>query len=237
MSSGIYVALSGAIARQQQLEVVGHNLANVSTNGYQAQRIVFRDLLADASPDARQVDVAEVRIDSTQGAHQQTGNELDLAISGQGWFAVGDADQPMLTRDGAFRLNDNHELVTRDGLTVLGQDGPIVLSPDEGEVTIDGQGNVFTEFGGEQRLRVLQPQDPTQLASIGNGYATTDPGNLMPAEDASVAQGFLESSNSSPLRGMTEMITLQRYFETMQNLVQKHHDLDSRASSSVGGSR
>lgn len=237
MSSGIYVALSGAIARQQQLEVVGHNLANVSTHGYRAQRIVFRDVLADAAEDARQVDVGELRLDTTPGAQQQTGNELDVAITGEGWFSVGDPDAPLLTRDGAFRLNDKFELVTRDGLNVLGEGGPILISPEEGEVTIDADGTLFTEFGGGQRLQIVVPQDPTQVAPVGNGYASTPAGNLMPAEEASVSQGYLEASNSSPMRGMTEMITLQRYFETMQSLMQTHHDLDSRAIASIGGSR
>jgi flagellar basal-body rod protein FlgF len=238
MSDGMYVALSGAMARQQQLDVVSHNMANVATTGYREQRATFADVMDQAQSPIRQVEMTRLAVDTREGTIEATGNPLDLALTGSGWFRVQTEAGPALTRDGAFRLDNEGTLVNRDGLAVLSRDGaPITIGSDDGQVTIDEDGTLRTDVGMQEAIGVVDVQDAELLTAIGGGYVTTDENNLMPATEAKVSQGFLESSNASPMRGMTEMITLQRYFDTMQKLLQEHRNLDGRAISTVGGNR
>lgn len=238
MSDGMYVALSGAMARQHQLDVVSHNVANIATNGYREQRATFADVMDQAQSAIRSVELTTLTVDTREGAIDETGNSLDVAISGQGWFRVQTEGGPALTRDGAFRLDNQGTLVNRDGLAVLDVSGnSIQLNETDGHVTIDGDGRLWTPQGAEYELSVVGVQDETMLQAIGGGYVITPEENLMPAEGFEVSQGYLEGSNASPMRGMTEMITLQRYFETMQKLLQEHRDLDTKAIQRIGSNR
>lgn len=238
MSDGMYVALSGAMARQHQLDVVSHNVANIATNGYREQRATFADVLDDAQSAIRSVELTMLTVDTREGALSETGNPLDVGLTGPGWMRVQTEAGPALTRDGSFHVNAEGTLVNRDNLPVLDVSGnTIQLSDDEGRITIDEDGLLWTEQGTEYEIGVVGVQDETMLRAIGGGYVITPDENLMPAEGVRVSQGYVEGSNASPMRGMTEMITLQRYFETMQKLLQQHRDLDSKAIQSVGSSR
>ncbi|MFT4703283.1 MAG: flagellar basal-body rod protein FlgF [Bradymonadia bacterium] len=239
MSEGMYVALSGSIARQSQLDIVSNNLANINSTGYRAQRAVFAEALNEAGSPTPSVRTSEVALDMTPGPLTQTSNPLDLGISGDGWFRVAlPTGGEAITRGGSFVLSPEGTVTTQQGYDLLDVAGnPVQVSEHDGRVTVEEDGTLWTEYGGEQTLSIVVPQDPTQLQPIGGGLVATPAENLMPSESPSVSQGYLEQSNASPMRGMTEMITLQRYFETMQNLIQSHHDLDKRAIAAVGSVR
>ncbi len=231
MSDGIYTALSGAVARQQQLERVSHNLANADTAGFRQTRVTFREVLVDESRGVSQVASGGMALDLTEGAVETSGNPLDVAITGPGFFRVegGERGQVALTRDGRFRLDNTGQLVTQDGRAVLDNAGsPIQLAAMPEEVLIDEAGNVWDAFGMVAQLGVTDVQDPRQLRPAGEGVFTTRANNLLPAAGA-VTQGAVEKGNVNMVRSMTEMITLQRHFDAMQNLIQSHRQLDNRA--------
>ena len=239
MSDGIYTALSGAIARQQQLEQVSHNLANVDTPGYRQTRQAFQEAMVDASRGVSQVRAGEMAVDFSEGAIEVTDNPLDVAIVGKGFLRVegGKGNQLALTRDGRLRLDNEGYLVTPDGRGVLDEAGErIRLDAMPEEVLIDEAGNVWDAFGMVAQLGVVDVQNPAALKASGTGMFLTTKNNLMPAS-GSVTQGAVEKGNVNPVRSMTEMITLQRHFDAMQNLIQTHRRMDERAIQVVGANR
>jgi flagellar basal-body rod protein FlgF len=239
MSDGIYTALSGAIARQNQLEQVSHNLANVDTPGYRQTRQAFQEAMVDATRGVSQVRPGKVAIDLTGGAIEATGNPLDVAIAGNGFLRVegGKGGQVALTRDGRLRMDNMGNLKTHDGRAVLDDSGaPIQLQAMPEEILIDEVGNIWDAFGMVAQLGVVDVQDQRALDPNGQGVFMTNARNLMPAA-GSITQGSIEKGNVNPVRSMTEMITLQRHFDAMQNLIQTHRRLDEKAVQVVGANR
>ncbi len=235
MADGIYTALSGSIATQTQLDVVSHNLSNVATPGYRAERVSFSEVLVEQTGRESHVAVEGTVADLTPAQLQQTGNPLDVALNGDGFFVVGDARNPTLTRDGRFQLSPEGQLMTRTGLPVLDPSGsPIHLNAMADEVLVAADGSLWDQYGPIAELGIANVRDPENLESVGGGLLRTGRNNLQQAEQVDVVQGAYEGSNVNAVRGMTEMITLHRYFETMQTLIQQHRDADRTAVNSVG---
>ncbi len=235
MGDGIYTALSGAIGRQRQLDQVSHNLANADTAGFRQTRQAFQENLVDAERGVHRVTSGDQIIDLTPGRIQETGNNLDLAISGPGFFRVkGPNDnEPILTRNGNFRITNEGMLVTQQGQQVLDEGGsPIQLMATPDEILIGEAGDVWDAFGMVATVGVVNVQDPRQLEAVDGGFRTNAQ-NLMPASGGLI-QGSLERGNINPVNSMTEMITLQRHFEAMNNLIQTHNRSDSVAIESLG---
>ena len=241
MSDGIYTALSGALARQAQLESVSHNLANVNTAGFRQSRVSFAQTLVDAQGGVHQVRPSGQTLDLSEGPLEMTGEPLDVAISGQGFLRVGGAgDQATLTRDGRLKVTDTGRLQTRSGLDVLSPEGtPLELGAvNLEEVLIDEEGGIWDALGRLGTIGVVEVQDPAGLRTAGAGLYQTELGNLMPpSEHTELIQGSVESSNMNVVEGMTDMITLQRHFDAMQTLIQTHKQMDQKAVSVVGANR
>ena len=126
MSSGIYVATAGAIAQSNALDATANNIANANTTGFRADRVTFREALTAArSADVTSVNNGATTIDSRPGALSSTENPLDLALEGDGMFAVNTPNGTRYTRAGNFRLNDEHTLVNGDGFAVRAVGGDL----------------------------------------------------------------------------------------------------------------
>ena len=154
MDSGYYAACAGLRAQTQALEVVANNLANINTGGYRGQQPTFHSLLVNASgaaanPLNRAINNFNVlggtRLDLSQGNLDRTGNSLDLAIEGSGFFAVQTPAGTLYTRKGNFQVSPNGQLTTSGGDQVLGTEGPITLP--SGTITISPDGTLFGEWG------------------------------------------------------------------------------------------
>ena len=235
MSEGIYTALSGAIATQTQLEVSSHNLANVATPGFRNKRVSFTEVMVDTQGRDSQVVVDDVATDLNPAQLHQTGNAMDVAMSGDGFFLVGDPANPTITRDGRFQLSPEGQLTTNQGLPVLDPGGnPIQLNALPDDVLFAADGSIWDQYGPVGQLGIVNVVNRANLQSVGDGLMTTPANNLQAAEQVDVVQGAYEGSNVNAMRGMTEMITLHRYFETMNTLIQQHRDTDRTAVRSVG---
>lgn len=235
MPEGIYTALSGAIGRQRQLDQVSHNLANADTAGFRQTRQTFQESMVDAARGVHHVRGGDEAIDLTPGRIQDTGNSLDLAIAGPGFFRVKapEGDQEVLTRNGNFRLDAEGMLVTQDGNSVLDEGGqPIQLMATPEEVMIGEGGDVWDAFGMVAHIGVVEVQDPRAMEVADGGFSTAR-NNLMPGAGG-IIQGSLERGNVNPVQSMTEMISLQRHFEAMNNLIQTHNRIDGVAVESLG---
>jgi len=248
MMRSLWIAKTGMEAQQTQLDNISHNLANVATNGYKRSHAVFEDLIyqnmrqAGANttdqttlPTGLQVGlgvrpVATARI-YTQGNLQQTSNNLDLAIKGDGFFQIQMPDgTTAYTRDGSFQLNANGQMVTNNGYTLLpgitipqnaqtltiGQDGTV-------SVTLPGQAAAQT-VGQLQMANFVNPAglDPKGQNLYTETAASGTPNTGAPGNNGmgSVQQGFVETSNVNVVEELVQMIQTQRAYELNSKAVQ-----------------
>lgn len=236
----IYTAMTGANHILNQQSTVSNNLANVNTPGFRASIDAFRSvpIQGEGLPTRTFVVDSTVAADFTPGVMQQTGRALDVALDGKGWIAVQDANgNEAYTRNGSLQMSPNGVLQTRNGLTVLGDAGPVSIPPDT-LVTIAKDGTLSTVPTTNQkngviavgRLKLTNPPED-QLLRGEDGLFRTRDGN--PAEaDAGVTlvSGSLEGSNVNTVEAMVNMISLARQFDTHMKLLQTANENDKSAS-------
>jgi flagellar basal-body rod protein FlgF/flagellar basal-body rod protein FlgG len=231
MDSGYYAAMTGLVARTQALDTAAANLANAQTPGYRAEREYFRSALL--GPDAEDSQLGRTvnnfgllggdQLSMAQGALTATGNPLDLAISGQGFFEVQTANGLRFTRDGGFHRSQTGQLVTEAGEPVLSAAGrPIQLPP--GEVTVGADGVVSVAGGAVATVGVFSFPPTVQLTPEGaNRYVAplgVDPSN---SKTAVIHQGAIEAANQDVIQGSLDMIVMQRQAEMMQKALTVFH--------------
>ena len=226
MSRDLYVSLSGASATWTHLESISNNLANMSTTGFKAGRVAFKVEGPTDTPMGQAYAMSsEDRIDRTDGALKRTDNPFDIALQGPGFFTVQDqAGNQYLTRDGRFHLNEQRQLVTQHGMTLIGDGGPVeVQREDRLSITDDGRlvGSESGEFG---RLQIV---DSENVSRAGQNLFTAE-GPLTFIENPMVQQGALEESNTDPLATMVELVQATRYFEAYQKAMQASDEADSK---------
>lgn len=222
MDTGYYAACTAMMAQSQSLELVANNLANSGTTGYRAQHSIFRSILAaNSSMPLNELNQATnnygvlegSRFDLTQGGFQTTGNQLDFAIDGPGFFVVQTENGKFFTRNGGFHVSHG-QLVTSEGDPVLGQKG-IIRVPD-GPVTVSSDGTVSVNGAVSGKIELVEFSPATQLESAGKTYYSAPANASTPSKESQIRQGVLESSNVDPVRSAVDLITVQRSFEMMQ---------------------
>jgi len=244
MDRMIYLSMSGAKAALQRQDVLANNLANVSTAGFRAELAAFRAVPVEGSGASTRV----YTLESTVGANHQpgpvqaTGRSLDVAMSGNAWLAVQGLDgTEAYTRAGALDVNAEGVLVTKSGLTVLGDGGPINV-PANSEVSIAGDGTVSAKSANGRsasvgRLKLVTPESPAALARGPDGLFRAE--SELPADTkARLQDGALEGSNVSAVETMVAMIAAGRQFEQQMKLMQtaeKQEQTAAKLLSSSGG--
>jgi flagellar basal-body rod protein FlgF/flagellar basal-body rod protein FlgG len=226
MDSGYYAACTALAARTQALDTIANNLANASTPGYRAQHNVFSAALVSAagasgSPFSQAVNnygiLSGTAMDRSQGALQKTGNDLDLAIQGAGFFVVQTAHGAMYTRNGSFQVSGNGQLVTATGDAVMGDQGIINMLP--GPVSISADGTISSKGAVAGKLKLVDFPAGTVLKSAGGNFYSAPPKTEKPAVGSTLQQGSIENSNVNPVSSMVELIAAQRSAEMMQRAV------------------
>lgn len=225
---------------QRRMDVAANNLANVATAGFKADAIVFEELngtRAHAEDDPRAIrfvrDIGLTR-DMGQGPISITGNPLDVAIEGQGFFMVEGPDGPLYTRDGAFTLTGEGRLVTSEGRAVLSSGGaPIVFDP-QGESPSIGRDGALRVAGVEVgRIGVASFAAPGALAKVGDNLWSAQ--GQTPGEfEGVVVQGALEGSNVRPVQELTRLIEISRAYQSAARLVSNADELRQRAIERLG---
>ncbi|MGA7341569.1 MAG: flagellar basal-body rod protein FlgF [Terracidiphilus sp.] len=223
MDSGYYAAATALVSRTQELDTIANNLANASTVGYRAQENVFSSVLANAgSAGGSSLEQAinnygilsGTTLDLSQGALQKTGNDLDMAIQGPGYFVVQTANGPVYTRNGSFQVSARGQLVTATGDAVMGDKGVVTMLP--GPVSISADGTISSNGAVTGKLRVVEFPAGTRLTSAGGTYYSAPAKTAQPAAKSDVRQGMLESSNVNPILDIVELVGAQRSAEMMQ---------------------
>ena len=226
MNSGYYAACTGLMSRTLALETIANNLANVSTAGFRASHNIFSSVLATTGTSPLSVlnqdendygVLSGTKLDNTQGALTPTGNDLDLAMEGPGYFAVQTATGTAYTRGGSFRVSPQGRLVTAAGDPVIGDSGPITIvgSP----VSISADGTISTNGGITGHLKLVEFAPGIELQSAGGTYYTPSSGVASVASNSQVRQGMIESSNVNPVTSVVELISAQREVETMRRVL------------------
>lgn len=214
----MYKALSGAVAQMRRLEVTAQDLANVNTSGYKGQRLSFSEVLAKRLPPEERpgglVAVGGQRTNLGQGDIQGTGNPFNLALEGDGFFAIRTSRGERYTRNGSFTLKADGTLITPQGDAVLAEGGPIKITG--GKMDVAGDGTVTSADGQVGQIKVVRFADSRQVTKEGANLFVSAPANVRPASAPRVLQGSLEQSNVSPIDGMISLIALNRQFEASQ---------------------
>ncbi|HLT01205.1 MAG TPA: flagellar basal-body rod protein FlgF [Geminicoccaceae bacterium] len=230
METTAYIALSRQVALHRRMEVIANNVANMTSSGFKAEALVFEPAWHRAGRDLRLAFVQDLGVarDLRAGPMIPTGNDLDLAIDGPGYFAVETAQGVRYGRGGQFRLNEFGELVTSAGDPVLDEGGaPLALPPDAGAISIAADGTVSTAQGVAGRIGLVEFAEEQRLHKVGGGLYDTDEPPL-PAERSRVVPGMLEGSNVQPILEMTEMMTTVRAYQSTHRLLETHHELQRR---------
>ena len=247
MGSSMFVGLSGAIARLRQIDVVSNNLANADTVGFKRERIAFSSAFESAVSDLGVGDAtgapgrsfvveAPGGIDASAGAFARTGEPLDAAIDGKGWFEIQTNKGSRYTRAGAFAVASDGTLVTQSGHPVLGAGGPIAAG-DRG-ATILPSGDLVDRKGlALGRLRVVEFADPNALEPEGGNLFALRPDAAPPTEvkDVRVAAGSLENSNVQPVAELASLVLLQRAFEVSMRSIQSDDESTQRLIEELSG--
>jgi len=220
----IYLAMSAARQMMNGQAQAANNLANANTTGFKADFDAYRamPLFGEGHP-SRVFALAErPGVDFSTGTIEHTGNALDVAISGDGFLAVQAPDgSEAYTRAGEFQLTATGQLLTADGLPVLGNGGPIALPPSE-TIVIGADGSITTRPAGQEastlaqidRLRLVRPLDMGQMVKGADGLFRQKDGNPAPIDaTVTVTQGTLERSNVNPVTQMISMIENARQYE------------------------
>ena len=239
MLEGLYSAAAGMAAQQEQLDAIANDLANESSTGYQAERVGFKDLLYNA------IDVAGSETDlgasasaqvigrsQLQGTIKETGDPLDLAIEGQGYFQVKLANgQVGLTRDGAFGLDANGALVGPEGSQL---EPPIKVPPGTppSQVKIAPDGTVTAGKRTIGQIKLMTVASPDHLLAEGSGVLTPTAASGAPqaAGSAHIRQGALEGSNVNMAKEMAAMVRTQRAFQMSSTAIQTESQMMSIAN-------
>ena len=225
MSKAIFIALSGAVLKEKQMELISQNLANSNSSSYKKMRVAFKDYLT--SPESEQEgqimsELASISTDFSPGGLHQTGNTLDVALEGNGFFAL---ENNRFTRRGDFKINSAGYLTTQTGIPVLGLKGTPITIP-QGKLEIEPGGEVTVNQTHLDTLKVVDFADKGSLTRLGEDlFQTEAPGS--PAKFL-IKQGQLEGSNVEVVREMTQIIVTLREFQTFQKVIQSLDDIQAK---------
>lgn len=235
MDNSVYVALSKQVATERQLSMLAHNLANASTTGYKAGSLMFSEYLVNDKHGKTSYTLDYgVERDTSQGALESTGNPLDVAIQGEGYFAVRTEQGERYTRAGNFTINPQGQLSTMDGHLVLDNAGqPIEFQEQDEKITFFTDGRM--EVDGEERttIGVYQFENESQLKYVSGNLYESDVAPVV-AEDPRVAQGMIEQSNVKPILEITKLITTQRNFISSNKFISDMYEMQDNAIRTIG---
>ncbi|MBU1247625.1 MAG: flagellar basal-body rod protein FlgF [Proteobacteria bacterium] len=256
MQDSTMSAMFGAMSNEIRMNQIANNLANVNTNAYKKERVAFHDTFVrfahdyvvdskgylndkEMWPKASIIGkprLSEQRTDFSQGHMKDTGNQLDFALQGEGFFKVRTPDGDFLTRDGAFSLTNDGRLITPRGFEVLGEGGPITIPPGA-QVEVNSSGQIMADGQSLGSFQLTDVDQKEFLKKSGNNLFQIDPesnAREIAPTDLSVEQGYVEAGNVEVVTEMVAMIETQRSFEMYTKIMQGTAELDQKVTAQVG---
>ncbi|MBI9080996.1 MAG: flagellar basal-body rod protein FlgF [Pseudodesulfovibrio sp.] len=256
MQDSTLSALFGALSNEMRMSSIANNLANVNTTAYKKDEMAFHDTftrfshdyLVDSKTFIRGKDLfpkanimAKPRLsaqqtDFTQGSLQKTGNQLDFALTGEGFFKVQTGGDVLYTRSGSFLVDSSGTMMTQDGNPVLVDGGPIVIPPGA-KVTVDPGGTISVNGEPSGTFDLATFDDLAMVEKVGsNYYRPKEGGNVgeLAPTDLSVQQGFVEKGNVDVVSEMVAMIETQRAYTMYSKMIQTADEIDKKLVTQVG---
>jgi flagellar basal-body rod protein FlgF len=237
MDNNTSIALSRMTTQQRAIDVIANNIANASTAGYRAERMVFADFLVSqprlgTPPGGKQMYFTEDRAtyrEQTEGTIRHTGNPLDLAIGGAGYFQVQTAAGPRLTRAGRFGLLPDGTIADESGNALLNTAGqPMKVGVADTILSVGGDGSLSSQNGPLGRIGIVTPTDLYRLVGEGNRLLRADT-PLTPTPAPKVVQGAVEDSDVQPVTELVKMMTAQRDFQFVTQYVEAEGQREQNA--------
>jgi len=235
MENAITAALSKQIVLAHALDIAANNVANQNTTGFKAEQARFSEYVSriagtgDEDTTVSLVYDLDSYTDFSAGGMQATHAPLDFAIDGDGFFAVQTNGGLRYTRDGHFEVSAFGELVDRNGSSVLDDSGgTILIDPEEGPVLLSPDGELQQNGAPIARLGVFAFDEPGALRRTGFNQFASD-AEPVAAQDAQLRQGFIEISNVSPVKSMTDMIDILRAYESAAQIIETSSELSRNA--------
>jgi flagellar basal-body rod protein FlgF len=235
MANGIYVAVSGAKSRIQQLDVLANNLANTKTTAFKRAELSFHSIQAgeEGSPQADRhfVQTRESRPSLDNGELIRTDNPLDLAIQGDAFFKVEADGEERLTRDGRLMVSSDGLLRTMNGHAIIDDQGGTIYVPPEHVPRIDSNGRVYSNQAEIGQIALVGVEQLANLERDGTHLfiPPDDAQNLGPDSGVLVQQGWVEGSNAKPLQLMVQLVSVHRAFDAMTKAISTYQDMDRNA--------
>ncbi len=235
-------AASGMRARMDALDMLANNLANSTTSGFKLDR-EFYTLFSASDAAQSGVEGAAASLpqvksqwtDFSQGTLQPTGNPLDLALAGNGFFTVNGPTGPLYTRNGSFQLSAAGVLTTGEGYPVATVDNKTIQAQPQGQIQVGADGTVAQNGEILGQIAVVNFQDSTVLSKLGANYFvnTSKTAKPVPADDTAVKQAQIENSNVSPADSAVRLVGLMRQFEMLQKAISLSADMNKKALDEV----
>ncbi len=263
-TKGVYTALSGALAQSLKLDTISNNIANVNTPGFKRDQQIFREYLTanEKPPEVIQVPKVVASVESfydmqggdksfvdpigtytdfSQGGMKHTGDALDVAIDGKGFFEVATPNGVRMSRMGSFSLDGNGQLVTKDGMPVMaaGNGDPaqrVITTSGKEAITITENGEVFEGEKLLAKLSIVEVPDRDTLQKIGNSlyeFRSNAKPEVVNVDHPSLKQGYLEASNVNIVQEMTDMIATTRTFESTQRAIHAYDQMAEKLVNTV----
>lgn len=255
MVRGLYTAYTGMVNQQKRLDTITNNLANASTTGYKREGATARAFneymgvrvndhttgyqVTNVGRMSLGVKIGENYTDYSQGSLRSTENTYDLAIEGNGFFAISYTDKQgeqsiKYTRDGNFTMDVDGALRTTDGDYLQGEGGDIYVPTDATDIAITITGEVYADGEYIDTVKIVDFEDYNYLKKFGENLYEPVDGATEIESTASIHQGYLETSNINVVNEMVEMITITRAYEANQKAVQTADDMIGKAVNDVG---
>jgi len=240
MENPSYIVLSQQMGLRRQMDVIANNMANANTAGFKAERMLFTELLATKAGNpgtsgtgARISFLGEAGTlaDMREGQLQSSGNQLDFAIHGPGYFTVDTPAGPRYTRDGRFELDGQGRLVNREGLPLVGPGGqPLTVPTGATKIEVTKTGKVTSDKGDVGQLALVKFDNDLAMRKVGGNLYESEAQPQPVDSSTQVQQGMVEGSNVQSILEISSMIEVQRRYQSSQRLIEAEHE---RARSAI----
>lgn len=248
MINGMLEASRGCLKEEIRMDIISNNLANSTGIGFKKDRVSFQQMLDQETSEPQQVTedglkrdpyLISIDTDMSEGDIQTTGNELDLAITGEGFFKINTPDGIRYTRKGNFTLDSLGNLVTQDGNPVMGKGGTInipISDTSNDVIVIDDQGMISYDEKIVEQFDIVRFDDPKSIVKAEKNLFknVSDNPEVAAGTDASVKQGYIELSNVNVAEEMVNMVHSMRAFESYQKAIKAIDELNDKAINQVG---